>query len=262
MSLGSISAATDDINHGRNANVDDLTAWTVLALVNIRSGLGSGTQTIWAKQRNGAGGATGYRICNARTTGQIQCNVGFTTTEAHHRSANSAGNILTADTWHIVGFTFDGTDTACFLGDRDNPIAETAYDGNETSGSGSQRSDASWDILVGNVTAFSIAWQGDIAWVGHWNRVLTIGQMISQQYHPRRTSGCVQFTHYGYNGLVSALDLSGEGLHGTITGCAVTDHPPIRSAYRRRVDAGRSTAGGSGPTVPIFDHHYRSRRVA
>lgn len=94
--------------------------------------------------------------------------------------------------------------------------------------------DSAIDFLIGNGSSLAQALPESIATVQLFNRVLTLGEIQSQQFQPHVTSGCVAFYHLGYNGTSTQPDWSGHGNAGTVTGATVSAHVPLRRPFGRR----------------------------
>ena len=143
---------------------------------------------------------------------------------------------FTLNAWQLLGMTFDTNDAAqaihLYRGTRTAALAETSYVGTPTAGSGAA-TDCAGKLIIGNRVAADLPFQGSIAFVGLWNRVLTLAQMKDQQFHMRPTSGNVIFTYIGFNGTGTQPDWSGNRNAGAVTGATVTmsGGPPLNLAY-------------------------------
>ena len=103
-----------------------------------------------------------------------------------------------------------------------------------TVGSGTYGSDAAEDACIGNKANDGTPFIGRIAVTLLWNRALTLGELIDQQYNPHATSGCVGY--WWLHGTGTQPDLSGNANTGTVTGCAVADHVPLRPPFGTDVE--------------------------
>jgi hypothetical protein len=151
------------------------------------------------------------------------------------------------NTWNYVGFTFDIAGSAneviqIYKGNLTTVAAEISY-AYRTDGSGTLNSDAAANFSIGNASGYGAAWPGTIAWFAHWNRVLTLAEVVEQQFNPHVTSGCVLFMHLGYNGTGTQPDWSGNGNNGTVTSATVSDHVPLGPMLRTRRRSGYVVGG-------------------
>jgi len=92
--------------------------------------------------------------------------------------------------------------------------------------------DAGASFLVGNQSAFSGAFTGDIHYVSVFNRALSLAEISN---HENFKSGNILKSYLGMNGVGPQIDWTGNGNHGTITGATPTaglplfEHPnPVR----------------------------------
>lgn len=144
---------------------------------------------------------------------------------------NSAASTLTANTWQMIGATWDATltdaDQELWLGTQTSAMAEVTYGSTQSVGSGTINTTAGGDLRIGNNNATSNPFPGSIAFVGMWNRRLSQGEMEAQRLRPHVTSGCVLFTWLGLAGTGNQLDLSGNDNHATVSGASQADGPPV-----------------------------------
>ena len=218
------SAVTHVVNHGSNAVLDDLSAFTVIALV--RRTADGGNQAIYVKGWVGA--SAGILI-------MVEQNLG-PTTEGHFRllrggtafaDTQTASGRVPLNTWTHVAVaasafaTTDGVDL--FYGSLTAQIVEETSYFRTQDGSGTYGADAAANALVGGDSS-SMNFSGDIGWVRVYNRKLTLAEIQLEQYSKRpMTTGCVLDTEY--HGTGTQMDRSGGGSNGTVTGAAVADHP-------------------------------------
>ena len=147
-------------------------------------------------------------------------------------TAAAASGTLTLNAWNYVAISYDeSAGPLLYFGNLTTIVAQPSYSAGPVVGSGATSSDAIGNLLIG-ARSFSQAagsgFQGRIAFGGVWNRVLSLGEIKEQQFHPHVTSGCVLFSHLGYAGAVSTQpDWSGNGNAGTITGATQAAHVPL-----------------------------------
>ncbi|MHA2642892.1 MAG: LamG-like jellyroll fold domain-containing protein [bacterium JZ-2024 1] len=116
-----------------------------------------------------------------------------------------------------------------YVGDVSSLASEPSSYTTQASGLGTA-STTNADINIGNFSLVNTRYiRGEIAWVGVWDRPLTQDEIRNLQFYPRITNGCVYFCHLGVIGSASQTqpDYSGGGAHGTPTGLALSDDPPI-----------------------------------
>ena len=94
--------------------------------------------------------------------------------------------------------------------------------------------EAGGNAYVGNSPGFVDAFVGRIGFFGVWNRAMPLGEIVSHQWCPRKTSGCDALYHLGFNGVAAQPDWSGSGNTGTVTGATVSDHVPLSSPFGLR----------------------------
>lgn len=147
--------------------------------------------------------------------------------------ATSSSASLATGTWYCAAATRDTSDSQfvrIYLGTLATPLAELSY-ASSTNGSGTHSSTA--DMAIGNQPKASpdVPIQGDIAAAVAFNRRLTLGEMITWQFRPRKLSGAYLFMHLGFNGTSTQPDWSGNGNSGTVTGATVANPAPISSLF-------------------------------
>jgi hypothetical protein len=89
--------------------------------------------------------------------------------------------------------------------------------------------DSSEDLTTGNNSGTQTdAFDGKIARVMFWNRLLSRSELNFAAYAPRYTDGLVVWQECGVNGANAQFDMSGRGNTGTVTGATQSNHPPIK----------------------------------
>lgn len=117
-----------------------------------------------------------------------------------------------------------------FMGDGTTMAAEASSYNVQTVGSGTPVTEAGNNLGIGgNPAGGSVTeWNGNMAWIGIWNRALTLSEIHDQQFSPHITSGNVLFMYLGFNDTGTQIDLSGNGNNGTVTGATASSNgPPI-----------------------------------
>ena len=216
MSLNLSDNSTDRINHQSGTSLDSLSTGTYIAWINVRDvantfrDFGSKGVNVQFFRR----GVDGTRLACffARATDGQVVDIG-------------TGNITTG--WNFIAFTWDLAGTpAAYWGNLSTLVTDKSFGTNN--GSGAKEDDSGDDFLVGNGASISTAAPYDFAWVGVWNRQLTLGEIVRQHFlRPHKTNGNVLFTHYGFNGVGTQADWSGNGNNGTVTGATVAAHVPL-----------------------------------
>jgi hypothetical protein len=220
MALDFTGSDNDHVDHGSAASLDDLTTWTKIFWLYLDT-WDNFTQ-VFHKGRSGDEDKS-WVLDNLITDGfsLIVRRAGVNDTLATGNTGLATGK------WLYVAATYDsgsasGTHLTYFQGDLATIASQQAQGGTGTLGV----ADATQTLRVGgNNNSDSI--DGKIAWFGHWNRVLTLGELKHQQFRPHVTSGCVVFTHYGYNGTGTQPDWSGNGNSGAVTTATYSAHVPL-----------------------------------
>lgn len=252
---------TDRVNHGSGATIDNLQTMTAMHWVNVTPANGN---RLWQKGTVGAHGTT-HLVEMFATVDDISAS--YSRATASQRAAAVATNFAAyaAGTWMCLGVQLDPTtdgNNRLYLGNLSTPLAEPSAYSVQTAGSGAFNSDAAADLYVGNNQNLSVEFDGVIAWIAWWNRLLTYGEMVDQQFRPHVTSGCVLFTHYGLNGATGTqADWSGNGNNGTLTGTTAAQHVPLRPPFGGFAGwRGNFTAAAAAFTRPIPPLEYQEIR--
>lgn len=232
-------------------SINDLSSFSVLMWVFITTSTAG--RRLWSKGGNSA------RHSRIASSDRYLFHVDRATVDAEAATANST---LVANTWQLLGFTYDPTaGPKIYVGTTSVPIVEASYGSAPTVGSGTTVADAGHNLWVGNNTeAADQPTQGRIASFAYFNAVLTLEAMQSWQWHPRALSGCVAYYQLGFPGTNTHGDWSGNGNTGTVTGSAVGAHVPQRPVFGglagwRGAFTAAAPAAGVVPSVfhsPIF----------
>lgn len=96
----------------------------------------------------------------------------------------SADNTITYGAWQHVAMTWDGGIAVAnihdYIGLRGSPLAETAY-GFTADGSGTATYGGANELHIGSKTGQSSTFNGDIAYVAQWRRVLNLAELKKAQ---------------------------------------------------------------------------------
>lgn len=128
----------------------------------------------------------------------------------------SASTPIVTNQWQQVVLTWNGSSNpSLYHGNLTTrtPIAEVGSYGTRSGGSGAVADDSGNPVTVGNIASAadeSWSFQGRIACVMWFNRVLTLGEMRDLQYRPRRLPGTAFYTHLGFPG-TTCPEWSGGG---------------------------------------------------
>lgn len=110
------------------------------------------------------------------------------------------------------------------------PATEVTY-ATQTVGAGSTSAETG-DLYVNNRgAAASSSLGGTLGVAAFFDRALPLGEIVSQQFHPRPNSNC-RFLYVPFS-TTTIPDLSGNGRAGTGTGLEIGDAPPIANPFGR-----------------------------
>lgn len=221
--MAALDLTTAGINHGSAASLDDLTAFTFLIL--IRADATAQNCGLFGKGTAAGSNRRSLELRTSVTASAIFCIIDGATTD---HTAESVTNAYAQDVWTWIAATWAGGDTApkIFTGTLTSLLAEVSYSATNN-GSGAPSSNAANDQLVGAFGGGTGVLNGRAAVAMIWNRELTLQELQAQQFRPHRTSGCVLYTRYGYDGTGTQRDFSGNGNTGTTSGASVVDGAPL-----------------------------------
>lgn len=242
MALNFAGVSTANVNVGSGASIDNLVPTTFAAWV--KPSALTGGRRIFAK-----GQTVGFHFFGiaAAGTGRLGYVVDYNTTNANGTTNDGA---LTTGAWQFVAGTFDGvTPPKVYVGSLTALVAEVPSYSTSVAPAGGLTSDAAQNLYIGNEPGSSIAFPGDIAWVGRWSRVLTIGELIEQQFNRHAIDGCVLNLELGWNGTGIQPDWSGYGNAGTVTGATVSAHVPISPSFSAPAWVRYAVAGAGAPAT-------------
>jgi hypothetical protein len=223
MALDFTNNTTDRVDHGSDASLDDLDPITYL----IWCRPVTATTMLFIDKRQTTD--RGYRMLYSASGTNL---IFFMDRDNGANAINmEAASFISTNIWQFYAAVADSTgangDQKLFRGTLTSAPVEPGSYTTQTVGSGTVESNENGPQFVGNRRQFDFNFEGDIAWVGIWNVALTDGQIKAQWMRPHPTSGCVLFTHYGFNGTGAQPDHSGTGNNGTVTGATVIPHVPL-----------------------------------
>lgn len=248
LTFGAVS--TDRVDHGSDASIDNLDPFTMMmwcnisTLVNTRYLFGKGlVKRSWLA---GTGGNITLRVATAGS------DLIYTTDDTP----------LSVDKWHFIAITANSSGGAgetanIYVGDLTTLAVESTY-GTAVDG-GAFDSDAAETMQFGNQSASSVnALLGDIAVVAYVGAELSLAQIRSWQFRPRKLASMVIYSHYGFNGTGAQADWSGKGNSGTVTGVTVAGHVPLGPPFAFDLGwEGISVATVVPSPFAVVKTHYR-----
>lgn len=143
-------------------------------------------------------------------------------------SAATTGVDRPLNAWKFIGAAYGagGAGPRIYHGNLTTVAVEASYSA-QTDGSGAVSNGSGLAFIGGNNNPFTAAFIGRIGLVMVWDRALTLGEIKAQQFNPHKTSGCILFTQYGFNGTSTQADWSGGANNGTVTGATQSSHVPL-----------------------------------
>lgn len=154
--------------------------------------------------------------------------------------------LTTSDWWFTAATDDKSAAPKLYVGSIVAKVAQSSSAA-AAAGTGGYIDDSAIVLDIGNhQTTANQGFPGRIAWVGVWNRALSLGELKDQQFHPHVTSGNVVFTELGYNGTTSCIDWSGLRNTGTVTGATLSaTHVPISTLFGFGADSTPSVVTGA-----------------
>jgi hypothetical protein len=244
MALTLGGAASDVINIGSGASLDDLDPFTYLVWLNPTTL--TANRVLFRKIQ------TGVKILQlSNGSGDLQFAVSRSGAATNYTTNSSP--LAATGTWIFLAATYNSAASAgqvhnIYKGTLTAAATECTY-ATATDGSGGSTTDATGDQSIGGRVGASSAFQGAIAVAAIFNRELTLGEILSWQFDPRVMAGCVAFHHFGFNGVSTQPDYSGRGNAGTVTGATVSAHVPLKRPFLRRTNYVPVASGGGGGTI-------------
>lgn len=249
MSLSFGANSTDRLDISQASSINLFSVFTYIVWVNTSTI--TINRTILSR-RTTSGGTVQVEFTNG--SGDITLRVRRVTSAAVYSSNNTP---ISTNAWKFIACTWDINASASnlghiYIGDLSTIATEVTY-GSQSDGSGAADTQ-NGNFFVGNNNAQTTVYQGKIAFLGVWNRVLTLGEVIDQQFHRHVTSGCVEFMELGFNGTGTQPDWSGNGNPSiALTGATVSAHVPLGPLF------GFDAIQGFAAAATVAGHPARRR---
>ena len=222
----SFDGVDDVINCGSSTSLDDLGPLSIGAWINIISAGENGFGAIWLK--GDSSDSAGSKYFANSGVGQLAI-LFWITKAAGDQLQRTASTQLNASTWTFVHMTWDGSNDFNNIHIYYN-LSEVSYA--SASNASSIPSDAAFNLGIGNDPASGTqTFDGSIAHVQTWNRVLSVNEMAQAMRFPGSiTRGLIGF--WPLWGGSPEPDYSGKGNSGTVTGALVSNiNPPINRVF-------------------------------
>jgi hypothetical protein len=213
-------SGTNLVTLTNSSSMNNLTAWTMIYWINPTTNIGQLHRQ----------STTGFRRTAILNANDIANTVARSTSDDDYTVNNAS---LTTGQWTYLAFVYNSTASGnerfnVYKGTITSIAAELTYS-NTTNGSGTVS--FTGDVVLANRSTGNDPFLGAMAFVGQWNRALTLDEIRQQQFRPRVTSGCITFLHMGFGDTSTVRDWSGTGNNGTITGATYSAHPPIGAPF-------------------------------
>ena len=244
MALIFSGADADKVNFGSGTTLDNVNTFTYLMWL-YRTG--TNTTDVATLVTKGSFPDSRHELSVSDIDGtSMLVVVDRATTDA----AATASTAIDLNAWNFIGATFSATNgPKIFKGSLTSLLAEVAYSSGPTTGAGAVGDDSATNLEVGGRSGSTTgSMPARIAWVGIWNVEMTLAQMQTQQFRPHVTSGCVLFSHLGFNGTGTQPDWSGNGNSGTVIDATLGDHIPLMAPWGLITEwlGAFAAAGGAG----------------
>lgn len=225
MALDFSGGTTAKINAGQASILDDLTPTTQMAWVRLNADPPAQLSGILWKGLFGSG----FRFLVIHTASALGFNIDGSTELEVRADLSDFGAYPGANAWFfVVGQAEVGAGNGAqrlFMGSESAFAAEPSVYFKQQDGA-SPNSNAGHDQLIGNRESDSRQFDGDIAFAAIWNRKLTLGEIIQQQFRPTPTSGCVAMWFPGWQGTGTQRDYTGRGNNGSVTAASIVSGWP------------------------------------
>ncbi len=242
-------ATGERIDCGTGSSLDDLNPVTIAAWIRPATfGNGAGNDSRIFFKNNGG---TAQMALTLLVSGTFSIGIGRASAGANVEASTTEFACYALNHWMFMAGQLDlSTDANCkmFVGDAANLVKEPSGYVAQTKGSGAAGTTAGASARIGS-NAGGAFLNGKIGFVGIWNRLLPLGEIISQQFRPHVTSGCKLFQLPGMNGTGTQPDLSGNGNNGTVTGATVDSGPPIGQLFGQSEGLPYIVSGGGGSSA-------------
>ena len=150
-------------------------------------------------------------------------------------SSSSDAGAWPQNVWTFAASTYDESDgIRLFIGTLTSVVSEVTYR-SRTVGTGTTQDSSAADLLVNNRSAtLTLAMGGSLASAGLITRRLSLQELVNLQYRVGAVRGQRVLFDARYSNGLTIPDLSGNGLHGRITGAVSTAPPLGRTTTVRR----------------------------
>lgn len=228
-SLRFVAGGSDKIDFGSPAHLDNLAQMTICAWIYPTTLTPTNSPRVWNKDSD-----TGVNN-RFHMSGASGNNMRFRINSSGGSSGNveTNDNFVTANNWYFVCAVQEAVGVAnnmhIYHGSRTTKVVESTY-GVRIDLTVAKEADATKNMIIGGNTTVS-AYSGDIAWVGIWNRALTLREIQQQHGRVSPTSGNVFFSYLGFSGRTTQTDLSRFRNSGTITGTTISRGYPLANPF-------------------------------
>lgn len=224
----------DLITSTSSESLDDLPAYTIVVWM-YNTGLGTANGG-YMYSKNPSGSAVGRKF------NHDDFNVDYTlvftansTGSSGNPTRRTSNNFFVENKWYGMCATWDGSLTAAniHIYKLENGVFSEATYQTSTDGITAVASDAADTVVIGNRVGGARSFDGSLAFMQVWARVLSNGEMIQALLYP----GSIMNNLRGFWPLWGSSsiepDLSGNGNHGTVTGAikGLTE-PPINGIFQ------------------------------
>lgn len=231
----------DVIDCGSAASLDNINTFTYCAWM-YPDTLGEGSAGRIIRKFNAA--ATAGKSWRVIAGNAMSLTVDRATTDGTY---NTAASTVTTGEWQFVATTYSGTaGPKAYRAVAGGAIAEMSYaTGHPVIGSGAEVTEADGNWLIGNQADGARTWDGKLAGIRVYNRILTLGEMKMVMQGRVLASGLIGWWELMGTGSPEP-DWSGKKNNGTVTGAVAGRHSPISMPFG--MDMGWM---GATPTISV-----------
>ena len=225
----SFDAIDDVINCGSATILDDLGPLTIAAWINPLSAGEGNFGCVCMKGDHTDSSGSKYYMAFDGAVGQTRLLFWITKTSPGDQLQRTSNSNVATGVWTFASTTWDGSNDFNNIHIYYNLSEVTYLSGTNAT---SIPSDSSLSLGIGNDTGTGIqTFDGSIAYVQLWNRVLSVNEMAQAMRFPGSiTKGLVGF--WPLLGVSPEGDYSGNKNSGTVTGALVgTTNPPINRMF-------------------------------
>jgi hypothetical protein len=216
----------EEVDHGSDTSLDDLTTKTFLFWCNPSSSIGTSDMLLLKQSTDNTVVSTQWGDSSKLACYQKRGG-------ADSDARETATGLLTQDTWQYIACTYDSIANPrwhIYRGTLSTLATEASYSFTSPLRSGSI-DDAAGNLYIGSDAASAQTWRGSIATVMILDTVLSLAEIQRQQFSQQADANCVLYCHYGFNGTGTQVDYSGTGNSGTVTGATQTAHVPLAPPF-------------------------------